>query len=51
MATSDLINILSEDGSSITKVKKKIFYDDEAIKILDFYIEQGFGEFNLKNII
>lgn len=44
-ATSYLISILSEIFYSIQSVKNSIFYDKEAIKILEIYIEKGYGAY------
>lgn len=43
-ATSDLISILSEIFLTINDVRKAICYDEDAKKILDIYIEKGYGE-------
>ena len=42
-ATSDLIVFLSQDGGTIKEVRDKIGYDVEAKKILDIYIQKGYG--------
>lgn len=43
-ATADLISVLSEIFYSINDVQNAIFYDEDAIKILQIYIEKGYGE-------
>ena len=44
-STSYLISILSEIFYSIQSVKNSIFYDLDAIKILEIYIEKGYGAY------
>lgn len=43
-AASDLIVILSQDGATIQEVHNRITYDVEARKILEIYIEKGYGD-------
>ena len=43
-ATSDLIAALSTDGRTIREVRALINYDIDAQRILDFYIEKGYGD-------
>lgn len=44
-ATSYLISILSEIFYNIQSVKNAIFYDKEAIEILEIYIDKGYGAY------
>lgn len=43
-AASDLIIALSKDGATIREVRDRITYDIEARKILNIYIEKGYGD-------
>lgn len=43
-AASDLIVVLSQDGATIQEVHDRITYDVEARKILEIYIEKGYGD-------
>lgn len=43
-AASDLIVVLSQDGSTIQEVHDRITYDVEVRKILEIYIEKGYGD-------
>lgn len=43
-AASDLLVILSQDGATIQEVHNRITYDVEARKILEIYIEKGYGD-------
>lgn len=43
-AASDLIVVLSQDGATVQEVYDRITYDVEARKILEIYIEKGYGQ-------
>ena len=42
-ATSDLIVVLSQDGSTIQEVYDKINFDVDGKKVLQEYIRRGYG--------
>ena len=42
-ATSDLIVLLSQDGSTIQEVYDKINFDVDGKKVLQEYIRRGYG--------
>ena len=44
-ATSYLISILAEIFYSIHSVRNAIFYDLDAIEILEIYIDKGYGDY------
>lgn len=49
-AASDLIVVLSQDGATIQEVHDRITYDVEARKILEIYIEKGYGNSIARNL-
>ena len=43
VAAETLIVALAEEGGTVRQIREKILYDAEALKVLDKYIERGFG--------
>ena len=50
-ATSDLIEVLAEQYLTIIDVYNAINYDDEAKQILKYYIDKGYGNFILRDML
>lgn len=50
-ATSDLIEVLVEQYLTIIDVYNAINYDDEAKQILKYYIDKGYGNFILRDML
>lgn len=51
VATNDLITVLSEEYLTILDVYHAINYDDEAKEIIKYFIENGYGNFLLKDFV
>jgi len=45
-ATSNLIQVLSEDGYSYAEMVNQIHYDPDAVKLCNIMVEQGYGHEN-----
>ena len=44
VAAEGIIVALAQEGGTIREIRDKIHYDEESKKVLDRYIERGFGE-------
>lgn len=44
-ATSDMIDMLAEDGLTISQIRDALLYDDDGQRLLDLYIEKGYGDY------
>lgn len=51
VATSDLITILSEEYLTTKDVYNAINYDDEAKEIVNKFIQEGYGNFLLRDFV
>lgn len=49
-ASSDIISLLSKDGSTINELYYKINYDEEAKTILKLYIDKGYGNMKASDL-
>lgn len=50
VATSDLIEVLSEEGRTIRESYDFINYDEDAKSILKVYIDNGYGDVTFHNV-
>ena len=51
IATSDLITTLSEEYSTVQDVYNAINYDYEAKEILNYFIQNGYGNYLLRDFV
>lgn len=51
VATSDFIVLLSEDGLTVSETQKLINYDQDAVNILQVFIDNDLGEAKLSDLV
>lgn len=51
VATNDLIVALAQDGGTVREVRDQINFDDEAVAILDGFIDAGHGDVVLREMV
>lgn len=51
VATSDLIELLSEEFLTVSDVYQNINYDEEATNIVMHFIEKGYGNFVMYDLL
>lgn len=49
LATSDLINLLSEEGRCVSEIHDAILYDDEAKAVLKTLMDHGYADLYLED--
>lgn len=51
VATSDLVVLMAEEGHTVSSAISAINFDEEAIAVLRVFVEHGYGERPLSELV